>query len=244
MLIDAVKGLARACGVELRRFAPASSFVAQQKAMLAAHQIDLVFDVGANVGQFGVELRRQIGFKGRIVSFEPTLAAHERLCMAAQGDALWDVAPRAAIGAVEGSIAINIASNSLSSSVLPMLQAHQQAAPESRYSHSEVVPLMPLDSLAPRYLEGSARALLKIDTQGFEWQVLQGASETLKRVVGVQLELSLIPLYEGQKLMDELVDELSARGFDLWAISPVFADPKSGRLLQVDAAFFRSSATQ
>lgn len=239
MVIDVLKGIARSCGVELRRFAPASSFVAQQRMMYAAHQIDLVFDVGANVGQFGVELRRQIGFRGRIVSFEPTSRAHGQLCRAAQGDPLWEVAPRTAIGAEEGLVTINIASNSVSSSVLPMLQSHQQAAPESRYADSEVVPVKPLDSVASSYLEGRARALLKIDTQGFEWQVLQGASETLNRVVGVQLELSLIPLYEGQKLMDELVDELRARGFDLWAISPVFADPRTGRLLQVDAAFFR-----
>jgi hypothetical protein len=65
--------------------------------------------------------------------------------------------------------------------------------------------------------------------------------ETLSRVVGVQLELSLVPLYAGQRLMPELMKEMTGRGFELWGISPAFADPGTGRMLQVDATFFRSA---
>jgi FkbM family methyltransferase len=239
MLRHAVKSFARSLGVELRRFAPVSSYTAQLKAMLSWHRIDLIFDVGANTGQFGRELRREVGFTGRIVSFEPMRAAHERLGEAAGKDPLWDVAPRAAIGAQEGTVTINVARNSVSSSVLPMLESHVRAAPDSRYTDAETVRLATLDVLTPDYFRQDSTAFLKVDTQGYESEVLKGAPRTLARVTGVQLELSLIPLYTGQLLMPELLEFMREAGFDLWAITPAFTDPRNGRLLQVDAAFFR-----
>ena len=239
MLRDAAKSLARSLGLELRRYAPVSSYAAQLRAMLAWHRVDLIFDVGANAGYFGRELRRQMRFTGRIVSFEPMKAAHERLSAEARKDPLWDVAPRAAIGAQEGTVSVNIARNSVSSSVLPMLSTHLQAAPGSQYTDTETVPLTTLDALAPGYFPEESIAFLKVDTQGYESEVLKGAPRTLSRVIGVQLELSLIPLYGGQLLMPELLEIMRDSGFDLWAITPAFTDPLSGRLLQVDAAFFR-----
>ena len=98
-----------------------------------------------------------------------------------------------------------------------------------------------LDSLAPHYLRADSVTFLKIDTQGYEDEVLRGATETLARVVGVQLELSLVPLYDGQKLMPELMEQVMRRGFQLWGISPTFADPQTGRMLQIDATFFRGT---
>ena len=80
---------------------------------------------------------------------------------------------------------------------------------------------------------------LKIDTQGYESQVLEGAEKTLEIVSGVQLELSLVPLYEGQMLMPDLIAKMTDLGFDLWGISPTFADPESGQMLQVDGTFFK-----
>ena len=78
--------------------------------------VDLVFDVGANVGQFGSEIRT-MGFAGRIVSFEPLSAAHARLSAAAKRDPAWSVHPRCAIGDHDGTVEINIAGNSVSSSI-------------------------------------------------------------------------------------------------------------------------------
>lgn len=238
---DVAKQMARKLGLEVRAFQPSSSHAAQFRAMLSFHGVNLIFDVGANVGQFGRELRWHMGYGGRIVSFEPMRAAHETLRNTASGDELWEVATRCAIGAAQGSIEINVAANSVSSSVLPMLGSHVDAAPQSRYSGVEMVPLVTLDSVALEYLQKESVAFLKIDTQGYEGEVLRGAPETLKHVVGVQLELSLIPLYAGQKLMPELLQWMTEAGFELWGISPTFAEPESGRMLQVDAIFFRKS---
>jgi FkbM family methyltransferase len=241
MFSYATKRLARAAGLEVRRFRPASSPAAQLRAMLSAHKINLIFDVGANAGQFGKELRWHVGYNGRIVSFEAMHSPYVELSLAAASDKLWEVAPRAAVGADSGTVIMNVARNSVSSSVLPMLSAHAGAAPDSCYSGTESVRLETLDVLAVDYIREDSVVFLKIDTQGYESEVLRGAPKTLARVVGVQLELSLIPLYAGQKLMPDLIEDMREMGFDLWGIVPTFADPVTGRTLQVDAAFFRQA---
>jgi FkbM family methyltransferase len=243
MLKYLVKAAARAVGFDLQRFHPATSQVAQRRAMLAHHGINLILDVGANVGQYGFELRREIGYTGRIVSFEPMRSSHEALCRAAARDPRWEVARRAAIGAVEGNVTLNISSNLVSSSVLPMLSTHAAVAPASRYVDTEVVPVTTLDAIAPEYLRPDSVTFLKIDTQGYESEVLDGAARTLEHVLGLQLELSIVPLYGGQKLMPELLSRVSALGFDLWGANCAFADSSSGRTLQIDATFFRVPAT-
>ncbi len=93
--------------------------------------------------------------------------------------------------------------------------------------------------MATEYLSASSRTFIKIDTQGFEWQVLDGAPNTLRHAKGVLCELSLLPLYEEQKLWKEMIERLEAEGFTLWFIQRGFTDPRDGRSLQMDAAFFR-----
>lgn len=234
-----VKSLGRAFGIEFRRYRPDRSEMAQSMAMLSAHRINLIFDVGANIGQFGKSLREG-GYRGRIISFEPLSSARNLLLAVSDKDADWEVATCAAIGDEDGEIDIHIAGNSASSSVLDMLDTHSNAAPESRYIGAERVPLRRLDTLALDYLRPDSIPFLKIDTQGYEDRVLRGAGELLGRIHGLQLEISLVPLYDDQVLMDELMGKVKAMGFNLWAIRPVFFDRSTGRLLQIDATFFRS----
>jgi len=207
---------------------------------LQSFGVDLVLDVGANRGQFASQIR-QGGYSGNIVSFEPLSEAHGNLSQASGGDARWKVYPRCALGDHDGEVEINIAGNSLSSSILPMLETHRSAAPESIYQGKEVVPVKTIDSVTKSYLKKSHAPFLKIDTQGFEWQVLDGARETLPQIRGVLLELSLVPLYDGQHLWREIIERLEAAGFLLWAFEPVFHDPHDGRTLQVDGVFFRKT---
>lgn len=237
-----VKRTIRCLGFDVRRYNPALSESAQFIRMLSVHRINLVFDVGANIGQFG-QFLRNAGYHGRIVSFEPLSAAREQLLKAGRKDALWEVASRTAIGSKDGEIEIHVAGNSESSSVLNMLESHADAAPESRYVGSERVPLRRLDSIALDYFRPDSVAFLKIDVQGYEDRVLRGATRLLDRLVGLQLELSLVPLYEGQRLFDDLIEQMQATGFELWAMSPAFVNRQNGRLLQVDATFFRCSAS-
>ena len=199
--------------------------------------IDLVFDVGANTGQFAQQIRAS-GFKGHLVSFEPLSDAHRKLCASAAHDPLWSVHERCALGGEDGVTELNIAGNSVSSSILAMTGIHSAAAPGSGYVGKEMAPLVKLDSIAKRYLERGQRPFLKIDTQGFEWPVLAGAQTTLPLIRGVLCELSLVVLYEGQHLWREMIDRLEGMGFTLWGLQPSFMD-QHGRNLQTDAIFFR-----
>lgn len=234
-----IRKLALNFGVELNRYNPAQSQNARMARLLVHHCIDLVLDVGANTGGYGQSLR-EIGYRGDILSFEPLEDAYAELVRVSAEDARWHVAPRMAVGAEDGEIVINVAGNSVSSSVLPMHDSHAQAAPLSRYVGTQRVPLHRLDGVKHDVLTPARRTLLKIDTQGYEMAVLQGAAGLLANVRGVQLELSVIPLYEGQALYREVIDWLSGRGFELWNIVPGFLDESSGRLLQFDGIFFRT----
>lgn len=235
---DRIKAVLRNVGYDLRPFDKDSNPDALLLKALTLFKTDLVLDVGANRGQFAVELR-SVGYRGKIVSFEPLSAEHEALTMAARDDALWQISPRCAIGDRDGSIKINIAANSGSSSVLPMLDLHATAAPESIYIGEELVPIYTLDILAPQYLKESRSPILKMDTQGFEWEVLDGSYEVLPRIHGIICELSLAQLYGGARLWIDMVRRIEKEGFTLWSIHPGFSDPRSGRMLQVDATFFR-----
>lgn len=233
-----IRRTANRLGIDIHRHRPEASEVGRLSAMLENHGVDLVLDIGANTGQFAQALRTA-GYKGRLVSFEPLSTAHTKLLRASRDDARWEVAPRAAIGDHEGEVEMHIAGNSVSSSALAMLDSHAKAAPASVYIGNERVQLSRLDAMARAYLQTESTPFIKIDTQGYEDRVLDGAAELLARTRGLQLELSFLPLYEGQPLFDDLVERLRSLGFSIWAIWPGFCDPVSGRMLQVDVTFFR-----
>ena len=239
MLKKTIKKLSRSLGIDLKRYNVQTSEDARMQQLLDYHKIDLVLDVGANVGQYAKSLR-DLGYSGRIVSFEPLSSAYSQLKTASKKDLLWEIAPQTAIGNQEGEIIINIAGNSYSSSALPMLDAHVQSAPESAYSGSETVKLSRLDTLAKDYITSETKSIfLKIDVQGLEKQVIEGATAILPPIKGIKLELSLVPLYEGQVLFKEMIDIVEKLGYELYGIEPGFTAEKTGRMLQMDGIFFK-----
>ena len=233
-----VKSIARSAGFDVIRFRPAGSDAAKLAAVMRHADVDLVLDVGANEGQFAQELLGA-GYTGRIVSFEPLAEAHAKLRRAAAGNARWTVHERCAIGDEDGEVTINVAGNSVSSSIRPMLGQHADAAPQSRYVGVQQVPLRRLDPAAAAYVGDARNLYLKVDTQGYEAAVLRGATLLLDRARGVQLEMSLVPLYGGQELWDHFLDFMRAQGFVPWTLLPGFVDDATGRTLQIDAVFLR-----
>jgi len=120
-----------------------------------------------------------------------------------------------------------------------MLSRHLEASPASQYVRRERTPLLRLDSIVPAIAGTHEPIFLKIDTQGYEAPVLDGAENILGKVAGIQLELSLVPLYDGQALWEDLFQRLSRRGYELWALRQGMVDPTSGRLLQMEGIFAR-----
>ncbi len=135
--------------------------------------IDTVIDIGANVGQFG-QMVRHAGFAGRIVSVEPLDSAHGVLAKRASGDPQWSTV-HAAVGAEPGSTTINVAGNSYSSSLLTMTQRHLSADPKSATIGTQDVQVTTVAELVRDHAVAPERSLLKVDTQGYERQVLDGA---------------------------------------------------------------------
>jgi FkbM family methyltransferase len=236
-LLDVLRAFTRRLGWDLVPYNAEQHAILRRQRLLEHHGVDLVLDVGANVGQFGLELRRA-GYKGRIVSFEPLGDAFAALEAVSRGDPQWQVV-HTALGAQRGTQTMHRAANSESSSLLNMLPLHVQAAPRARYEGAETVCIETLDGLYDELCAGAKNVYLKIDTQGYESQVLDGATRSLRHIDTVQLELSLVPLYEGQSLIDDLRHRLRAEGFELVALDSSFADARTGHVLQVDGVFRR-----
>ncbi|MGB1013846.1 MAG: FkbM family methyltransferase [Nannocystaceae bacterium] len=216
------------------------SFEQRRLALLRQLAIEQVIDVGANRGQYAQDLRSH-SYTGNIVSFEPMRQAHAALVATAQSDPKWEIAPPVALGRQEGTAELNVANNSISSSLLPMRETHLQASPESHYIGQETVKVRTLDSFLTDGTIAETSTFLKIDTQGYEEQVLSGATSMLTFVRGLELELSLVTLYDQQMLAWELVRRLREAGWDCFGIRPGFSDPVTKRMLQMDALFVRES---
>ncbi|MBS4058919.1 MAG: FkbM family methyltransferase [Bacteroidetes bacterium] len=206
--------------------------------LLTVQNIDLVIDVGANQGQYANQLF-ELGYTGKVLSFEPLSLAYQKLQTASRAYPSWEVAERCAVGDIDDEIEINVSRNSFSSSILPIQPTHTNLAPDSEYIGTEKVKIVRLDTVLPKYFRQAKAPFLKIDVQGFDEQVLAGASAILPQIKGLQLELSLVELYKGEKLFQEMLAKAFDLGFELHNLFPEFTDEKTGRLMQADAVFFR-----
>ncbi len=199
--------------------------------------ISLVLDVGANMGQYVGSLRQQ-GYRGKILSFEPLAEEFVKLEKNTSKDPDWDC-KQMALGSYNGLCEMNRAGNSYSSSILPMLDRHVSNAPDSAYVGKEMVSIARLDSLGQESIGEKDRIYLKIDTQGYEWEVLKGAERMLHKVEAIELELSVVPLYERQVLYQQLIQYMNIMGFDLIWMEKGFSDQTTGEVLQFDGIFLR-----
>ena len=198
--------------------------------------IQTLLDIGANKGQFARDARAS-GFGGDIYSIEPLSAAHALCRKAAQGDSRWTVLPPMALGAEAGTATINVSKNLASSSLLEVESRSVEALEETGYNGTEDIAVRTLDEIVE---PGWRRPIaLKIDTQGFELEVLKGARHTLADVPLIMLEMSLVPLYKGAPHFGTLFDALEGLGYRCIGLTQGFADLKRNELLQVDGLFIR-----
>ncbi len=207
----------------------------RRKSAYNTFNIDLLLDVGANTGQYAAQARA-LDYKKNIVSFEPAIEAFKKLSLKSANDPHWEVL-HTGIGAHKSIAEINISGNSYSSSILEMLPAHLETAPESKYISKETIQLDTIDNFLAARKDQSKNIFLKIDTQGYEWQVLQGALNSLEFISCIQLEMSLVELYKSEKKFLEITQFLIAAGFEIFTLEPEFYNKKTGQLLQIDGIF-------
>ena len=233
--VDLVNKLLNKFGAELTRFP--NRDLAGRMNLLRHHRINKILDIGANDGGFVRELRLA-GYTNKVISFEPLNEVFLKLSSYSKSDMNW-TCENFAIGNFDGKSEINIAGNLNSSSILEMLPSHAESAPESVYIGKQSIIVKKLDTIFKDYHEVTDNVFLKIDTQGFEKQILEGATESLRNIKGIQVEMSLIPLYKDSFLYNEMIDFLQKKGFVLCSIEPGFRDRTTGRLLQFDGVFFK-----
>lgn len=228
---DRLKSIVRSVGYEIRRQHP------DLTEFLHSRSVNLVLDVGANEGQFAQELRSR-GYSGRIVSFEPVAEVFERLEKNSAADEKWSCR-NMALGETIGTIEINVSKNTAMSSIVSQTEVGRNSIYEADVVRVDKVQITTLDSLFSEFSED--RVFLKVDTQGFEQSVLGGGKNSLHRVLGVQLELPLVHLYEGTWQFDEALRFMREAGFTLSQMRPITyysQDPAS--LLEVDCIFRRA----
>lgn len=236
-LKSSIRKAANLVGYDLVRF-DRDSGRWRLKRWLDQHEINLVLDVGANVGHFALSLR-ELGYQKRIVSFEPMRSAFIELQRMAAAGQNWEALPYG-LGASEEERLINVAANSQSSSLLPMLDMHSQAAPESVYESQEHVLVRRLDQAFSSFGKSSDRIFLKVDTQGFEKRVLAGSGAILNQIQLVQLECSLVPLYADSEVIEDLIALMRALGYAPVDIQPTFHHHGNAHLMQADILFLRN----
>jgi FkbM family methyltransferase len=205
--------------------------------VLRLKKVDMVIDVGANEGQFGLLLRRR-GYHGRIASFEPVPEVYARLCQLSAGDASWSV-HELALGDYDGSGPLSVAKASELSSLLSPTKWNEDREGNVTPVRRETVAVRRLDSLFHELK--AERPFLKVDVQGAEEMVLRGAKDCLSKMVGVQLEVALYQFYEGQLLLQETLRLMDNLGFVPAIIEPIgYYDPTDPcRLMEMDCVFIR-----
>ena len=242
MLRSIIKPLAKTLGYNVAKINP--RFVTYPKdqtnegtlnQILFNKCIDLVLDVGANSGNWAIDLRNW-GYNGKIISFEPLDTEFKLLSEKSIKDSNWDTF-NLAIGNKNCITQINIANNSVSSSLSKILDTHTTAEPNSKTILREDVEVQCLNNFKHKWMDSSASIFLKLDVQGFEKKVLEGAILILNNIKVIQIEMSFKKLYSDDLCFGEMKKFLESSGFTLYHIQNGFRCSKTEELLQVDAIF-------
>jgi len=228
----------RSLGYEVVPFPP-HDWVRQRDSLrriLNKLAIDCVFDVGANRGQYGRQLR-DIGYSGWIISFEPVKAHFEELSANAAARPPWK-AFRYALGSTNGQAAINVNEDGVLSSFRPRVRSN---GPNDRVVATETVELRRLDAIFDECLSGidARRLYLKLDTQGFDLEVLHGAEGVLGRFAGAQTEVSFLAGYDGMPDVIETLADFRSRNFDVVDFMPVSRTADGLFMIEMDCLLAR-----
>jgi FkbM family methyltransferase len=178
-----------------------------------------IFDVGANKGQFRDFLRYEVGYGGDILSFEPIPELAGALVERTKTDARWKVFP-CALGAEPSTLELNVSDSTDFSSFLKLSGNTLMLFPGASSQRSVRVMVQTLSDFISSHTP-DAPYFLKLDTQGFDMEVINGGLSVMQDCAAVLCEVSVIPLYVGQPDWREMITKLNDMGFDLVGLYPV-----------------------
>jgi FkbM family methyltransferase len=207
--------------------------------LIKRHNIDLVLDVGANIGQFSLDLRKE-GYKGKIVSYEPIKECYEHLISIA--DKNWHI-ENYALGDRESTQEINISNKSVFSSILETSDYGKEKFSKSiSVVEKQKIQIFKLDDVLKNSISNieDKNIFLKLDTQGYDLKVIDGSTNTLRFVSALQTEVSCKPVYKDTPSHHETLKRLSELGFNITGIYPLSHDDQSMELLEFDCVLTKT----
>ncbi len=236
-----VKSILSKFGIYVSRSAP-ERLDTHLLALIRRLGVNCVLDVGAHQGEYGRTLR-EVGYEGRIVSFEPVSAHFELLAAQARHDPQWQVRP-IALGTRDEEAEINLFEGTTFASLLTASDYGKTSFPDKmRPTGKERIQTRRLEGVFDECIGGieDPRVLLKTDCQGLDLQVLQGAGPRLAEICAVQSEVSVNPIYTGMgNTVSEFFPMLLGAGFRLTGLFPVNLDRNDGlSIIELDCVFFR-----
>lgn len=227
-------------GYQIQRFPGQHSHERHLRALFSTLAVNCVIDVGAHEGEF-YRFLRQSGYAGRVVSFEPLPESFALLQRVAANDPHWR-AINVALGREAGTLPINVPDSSGFASFLQPNTYSQERFPKAHWEGRTVtVRVERLESLYAEVVAGieRPRVFLKMDTQGWDGHVLEGAGGALADVVALQSEVSVIPIYHGMRSIAESIAHYNTLGFELTSLFPVTFDADDVRVIEYDCVMCR-----
>ena len=216
-----------------------------------------IIDVGANIGQ-SVDRFREISDTAKIISFEPNPEAFALLKLKKSHDKNLECY-NFGIGSIDGILKFNLQPDSGSSS-FKKLNVNSNAfkssnTKEAKKNHNTTTLKKKIDFNTEINIEVKSLNsvfknnipeqidILKIDTQGYEEEVLRGASNILQNTLIIETEIIFANHYVNQATFKGIEEILSSYGFYLWDIPYIgkFPDEAVNRVNFIDALFVNKS---
>jgi FkbM family methyltransferase len=238
-IIEVLQRTLRRFGVTIVRDPIPGSLPSELARILRRLEINCVLDVGANVGQYVTLLRERARYQDHIVSFEPASETFKILTERCKDDLMWSGHPWA-LGREQGTFSLNRFSESVFDSFLsPSEFALSQFPRALQLEGTEIVGMHRLDDVFDAVTRHIAqpRVFMKVDTQGFDMDVLAGAGARIGEIRGLQMEASLHAVYEGVPSFIEMLSDVTAAGYDLAGVFPVTKDTDRMRIIEADCLF-------
>lgn len=208
------------------------------KQILQHYRIDCILDVGANKGQFVDYLRQHVEYQGEVISFEPIARNAAILSARAATDPRWRVC-QFALGRDDAETTLNVMATDVFSSFLkPTIDGTPAFKSMNAVSSVELVQIRRLDDVLVELgiVPASRSIFLKLDTQGFDLEVVAGAEKTLNQFKVIQSEVSCIPIYENMPDMHDAIRAFSHRGYSIAGMFPVTRQSNLS-VVEFDAVF-------
>jgi FkbM family methyltransferase len=207
--------------------------------LIKRHGIDLVLDVGANMGQFSIDLR-DAGYSGQIISFEPITECYEHLKSIADNN--WQI-ENYALGDANTTSTINISSKTVFSSILDTNDfGHANFSDSIQVVDKQTIEVKKLDDVINGLIKDmdKKKIFLKLDTQGYDDRVMLGAVNTLAQVYLLQTEVSCKAIYKDTPPFYETLKQMTDGGFNITGIFPLSRDKNTMELLEFDCLMIKA----